>query len=214
MTLLQRTAPDAALARVFGVLESLLLLTVGLGAVIAPVLLSALGVRWTLVLAGVLLPLLVVPAWPALRQLDRQTAGESRRVARLRAVPFLALLPEATVGQLAQAAAEVRMAAGEEIVREGDSGDRFYVVDSGTVDVVAGGARLATLGPGEYFGEIALLHDVPRTATVVAREDGVLLTLARDAFIPAVAGYAPSLASAKAVAGLRLGPVRAGIVRA
>lgn len=214
MTLLQRTAPDAALARVFGVLESLLLLTVGLGAVFAPVLLAALGVRWTLVLAGVLLPLLVVPAWPALRQLDRRTAGESRRLARLRAVPFLALLPEATVGQLAQAAAEVRMAAGEEIVREGDSGDRFYVVDSGTVDVVAGGTRLATLGPGEYFGEIALLHDVPRTATVVAREDGVLLTLARDAFIPAVAGYAPSLASARAVAGLRLGPVRAGIVRA
>jgi len=71
-----------------------------------------------------------------------------------------------------------------------------------------------TLGPGDYFGEIALLRDVPRTATVRAREDGALLTLTHDAFVPAVSGYSPSLVSAEAVVGLRLGPARAGIVRA
>jgi CRP-like cAMP-binding protein len=88
------------------------------------------------------------------------------------------------------------------------------VIDSGSVDVLLDGRLTATLGPGDYFGEIALLRDVPRTATVRAREDGVLMALARDAFVPAVSGYSPSLASAEAVVGLRLGPARAGIVRA
>jgi CRP-like cAMP-binding protein len=106
------------------------------------------------------------------------------------------------------------MKAGQELVRQGDPGDRFYIVDSGSVEVVVDGLPTAMLGPGDYFGEIALLRDVPRTATVRAREDGLLLTLTHDAFVPAVSGYSRSLASAEAVVGLRLGPARAGIVRA
>jgi CRP-like cAMP-binding protein len=106
------------------------------------------------------------------------------------------------------------MRVGEEVVRLGEPGDRFYVIDSGSVDVYVDGRVTTRLGPGEYFGEIALLRDTPRTATVHAREDGVLLTLSRDSFVPAVAGYAPSRSSAEAVVGLRLGPARAGIVRA
>jgi CRP-like cAMP-binding protein len=109
---------------------------------------------------------------------------------------------------------EQQMKAGDEIVRQGEPGDRFYVIDSGSVEVVVDGRPGASLGPGDYFGEIALLRDVPRTATVRAREDGLLLTLTHDAFVPAVSGYSPSLASAEAVVGLRLGPARAGIVRA
>jgi CRP-like cAMP-binding protein len=106
------------------------------------------------------------------------------------------------------------MQAGDEIVRQGEPGDRFYVIDSGSAEVLVDGRPAASLGPGDYFGEIALLRNVPRTATVRAREDGLLLTLTRDAFVPAVSGYSPSLASAEAVVGLRLGPARAGIVRA
>jgi CRP-like cAMP-binding protein len=136
------------------------------------------------------------------------------RLEQLRAIPFLALLPEATLEQLARALAEETMKAGQELVRQGDPGDRFYIVDSGSVEVVVDGLPTAMLGPGDYFGEIALLRDVPRTATVRAREDGLLLTLTHDAFVPAVSGYSRSLASAEAVVGLRLGPARAGIVRA
>jgi CRP-like cAMP-binding protein len=106
------------------------------------------------------------------------------------------------------------MKAGDEIVRQGEPGDRFYVIDSGSAEVLVDGRPAASLGPGDYFGEIGLLRDVPRTATVRAREDGLLLTLTHDAFVPAVSGYSPSLASAEAVVGLRLGPARAGIVRA
>ena len=214
MTLLQRFAPEAVLARVFGILESVLLLTVGLGAIVAPVLVSAFGIRAALVIAGLLLPVLVIPAWPVLRRLDRGSDVPVHRLERLRAIPFLAPLPEATIEQLARAASEEQMKAGDEIVRQGEPGDRFYVVDSGSAEVLVDGRPSASLDPGDYFGEIALLRNVPRTATVRAREDGLLLSLTHDAFVPAVSGYAPSLASAEAVVGLRLGPARGGIVRA
>jgi MFS family permease len=212
MTLLQRAAPDAVLSRVFGVLEGLLLLTVGLGAIAAPALLSLLGTRGALVAAGLLLPLLVVPAWPVLRRIDRETVISVERLQRLAQVPFLSLLPESTREQLAQAVVEEPMRVGEEVVRQGEPGDRFYVIDTGSVEVYVDGRLTTRLGPGEYFGEIALLRDTPRTATVRAGEDGVLLTLSRDSFVPAVAGYAPSHNSAEAVVGLRLGPARAGLV--
>ncbi len=213
-TLLQRSAPDAVLARVFGVLESVLLLTVGLGAIVAPVLVSTLGTRGALMVAGLLLPALLVPTWPMLRAIDRDALVPVDRLERLRTIPIFTPLPEATLEQLARALVPVAVEADEEIVRQCERGDRFYVVDSGTVDVFVDGARVATLGAGDHFGEIALLREVPRTATVRAREAAMLLALERDDFIPAVAGYAASLASANAVIGMRLGPARAGIVRA
>jgi len=212
-TLLQRSAPDAVLARVFGVLESLLLLTVGLGAIVAPVLVSTLGTRGALIVAGLLLPALVLPAWPVLRAIDRE-APVPVALERLRAIPIFTPLPEATLEQLARALVQVTVAANEEVVRQGERGDRFYVVDSGTFDVLVDGASAGTLETGDHFGEIALLREVPRTATVRARGDAVLFALERHDFVPAVAGYAPSLASANAVIGMRLGPARAGTVRA
>jgi len=212
-TLLQRSAPDAVLARVFGVLESLLLLTVGLGAIVAPVLMSTLGTRGALIVAGLLLPALVLPAWPVLRAIDRE-APVPVALERLRAIPIFTPLPEATLEQLARALVQVTVAANEEVVRQGERGDRFYVVDSGTFDVLVDGASAGTLETGDHFGEIALLREVPRTATVRARGDAVLFALERHDFVPAVAGYAPSLASANAVIGMRLGPARAGTVRA
>jgi MFS family permease len=213
-TLLQRSAPDAVLSRVFGVLESLLLLTVGLGAIAAPALVSTLGTRGALIVAGLLLPVLVLPAWPVLRAIDVGAPVPVHRLERLRAIPIFTPLPEATIEQLARALVQVPVAKDEEVVRQGGKGDRFYVIDSGTFDVIVDGAAVANLETGDYFGEVALLRDVPRTATVRAREQALLLALDRRDFIPAVAGYAPSLASANAVIGMRLGPGRAGIVRA
>jgi MFS family permease len=214
MTLLQRSAPDAVLARVFGVLESLLLLTVGLGAIAAPVLVSALGTRGALVVAGLLLPVLVLPVWPTLRAIDRAAPVPVERLERLRAIPIFTPLPEATLEQLARALLQVSVQPQKEVVRQGESGDRFYVVASGSLDVLVDDDVVAQLSAGDHFGEIALLRDVPRTATVRAREPTTLFALERDEFVPAVAGYAPSLASANAVIGMRLGPARAGIVRA
>ena len=214
MTLLQRSAPDEVLARVFGVLESLLLLTVALGAIAAPLLLNWLGTRGALIVAGALLPLVVVPAWPRLNAIDRAAEIPVERLDLLRANPIFAPLPGSTLEQLAHALEDVRVAAGEEIVRQGESGDRFYLVKDGALDVYVDGEPVQSLEPGDSFGEIALLRDVPRTATVRARSDVVLYALDRRHFLAAVTGFGPSLSAAEGVIGMRLGTGRGGIVRA
>jgi MFS family permease len=204
MTLMQRAAPDEVLARVFGVLESLLLLTVGLGALVAPFLLDWLGTRGALIVAGALLPLLVVPAWPQLTAIDRDGRVPEEQLALLRGNAIFAPLPASTLEQLADRLERVRVPAGDVIVRQGESGDRFYLIEAGTVEVAVDGRPGNELGPGESFGEIALLRDVPRTATVTARTDAVLYALERDAFVPAVTGSGPSLSAAEGVIGMRL----------
>jgi hypothetical protein len=209
MTLMQRAAPDDVLARVFGVLESLLLLTVGLGAFVAPLLVNWLGDRGALIVAGVLLPLIVIPAWPRLTAIDRAARVPEEQLELLRSNAIFAPLPAMTLEQLADRMTEVRASAGEHIVRQGEPGDLFYVIDEGTVEVIVDGQPAHELGRGESFGEIALLRNVPRTATVTARTDSVLYALDRNTFIPAVTGSGPSLSAAEAVIGMRLSaPVR------
>jgi MFS family permease len=214
MTLMQRSAPDEVLARVFGVLESLLLLSVGLGAVVAPLLLDWLGTRGALIVAGSLLPLIMIPAWPRLVAIDRAAEVPVEQIEVLRANPIFAPLPESTLEQLAHALEDVSAPAGEEIVRQGDRGDRFYLVKDGALDVYVDGELAQSLGPGDSFGEIALLRDVPRTATVKARTDVALYALDRRHFLAAVTGFGPSLSAAEGVIGMRLGTGRPAIARA
>jgi MFS family permease len=209
MTLMQRAAPEEVLARVFGVLESLLLLTVGLGALVAPLLVNWVGDRGALIVAGALLPILVVPAWPRLTAIDRAARVPEEQLALLRGNAIFAQLPSPTLEGLADRMTAVRASAGEAIVRQGEPGDLFYVIDEGTVEVAVDGQPAHELGRGESFGEIALLRNVPRTATVTARTDVLLYALDRNSFIPAVTGSGPSLSAAEAVIGMRLAaPVR------
>jgi MFS family permease len=205
MTLLQRAAPEDVLARVFGVLESLLLLTTALGALLAPFLLDALGTRGALIVAGALLPVLVVPAWPRLTAIDRAATIPTERLELLRVNPIFAPLSPPGLEQVAEALEEVDVAGGEEVVRQGEPGERFYLVADGTLDVYVDGDSVATLQRGESFGEIALLRDVPRTATVKAREAARLYTLERESFLAAVTASGPSLLAAEGVIGTRLG---------
>jgi len=133
------------------------------------------------------------------------------RLGLLRSNAIFAPLPEATLEELAAHVEERPFTALETIFDQGDEGDRFYLVESGQIEIMVDGRPARVLGPGDAFGEIALLRDVPRTAGARATSDGVLLSLDRDAFVPAVTGFAASSDVAEAIIGRRLGPGRAGV---
>jgi MFS family permease len=207
-TLLQRSVPDRVLARVFGALETLIITTIGIGGVLAPLLIELFGIRGALVVSGALLPVLAAVFWRRLSALDRAHPAAAREVELLGRVPIFAPLPAATLEQLAGQLVPVRVAAGQTIFVQGDVGDRFYVIADGTVEVSVDDGVASTLGPGDFFGEIALIRDVPRTATVSAQSDVELYGLERDNFIAALTGHAPSAEAADAVVAARLGGLR------
>lgn len=197
-TLLGRLAPDAVLGRVFGVLESLVAVCTGIGAVLASAVIGAAGVRTALVVLGLVCPLAAVAAWWRLRALDRAVGVRDRDVTLLQQVPMLRALPLPAIEQLARGLEPVTVPAGEEVVRQGEVGDRYFVIEAGEVDVLGDRTVVARLGPGEGFGEIALLRRTPRTATVVARTDLRLHALSSAHFLPVVAGFTPSARAADA----------------
>ena len=211
-TLMQRAVPEDVLARVFGVLDSLMLVAVAIGAAVAPFAVDIVGTRGTLVAVGVVLPVLAVLSWPRLREIDAHAEVPRRELDLLLGHPIFAPLPPPRIEELASVLVERHAATGERIVTEGDPGDEFFLVGAGRVRVTVGGAAAGELGPGEGFGEIALLKDVPRTATVDAAEDTTLYVLDREQFLAALSGHAESAAAAEAVAGRRLAAYRPATV--
>ena len=212
LTLVQRAVPDDVLARVFGVIQMLWLASIGIGAAVVPPLISWLGVEASFIAVGALLPILVVLLGAQVARIDAEAeAPEVEELRILAAVPIFAPLPGGTLEHIAARLVPLRVEAGTLIVREGDAGDRFYIVAEGEVDVTQSGAALTHLGPGGYFGEIALLRDVARTATVVAQTDVVLYALDRDDFLAAVTGHPQSAEAAETVMAARLsGPASTG----
>ncbi len=199
-TLLQRTVEPAVAARVFGVQEGLVQAGTAAGSALGPLLVVVAGPRGALAATAVLLPVATLAGAAALRRLDRRAVVPGATFALLRHVPFLALLPLRLLERLARATDEREVPAGAAVVREGEPGDEYYVVASGQVEVFAAGAAARTLGPGEGFGEIALLHAVPRTATVVATTDVRLVALQRSDFLAALTGVEPAAAAAAVTA--------------
>ena len=203
-TILQRSTPGDVLARVFGVLHSLFYATVAVGAIVAPALIDAMSVRWALVVVGALLPILSALARTSLLAVDTAPV-HPRELELLRTIPIFAPLPAPTLERLASRLLPVRAAAGERIISEGEHGDRFYVVVDGEIEISLDSGPPRVEGPGSYFGEIALLRDVPRTATVSARTDVELYALEREDFLGAVTGHSASAEAADVVVGSRLG---------
>jgi hypothetical protein len=204
-TLLQRTAPAHVLARVFGVLHSLFFALTAVGAILAPRLIDLIGVRWSLVAFGAFLPVLTLLTRAPLARLDDTAVDHAAELALLQAMPLFAPLSPPVLEGLAARLIPVHAPAGQKVVTQGDHGDRFYVIASGEVEVSIDGETRATQGAGDHFGEIALVRDVPRTATVKAIADTELLALERDDFLAAVTGHAASSDAAEAVVGARLG---------
>jgi hypothetical protein len=198
-TLLARLAADEVLARVFGVLESLVALSVGVGAIVASLMVDWTGVRPALVTVGLLCPVLAVASWQRLRGMDRSIGVRDRDVEMLHMVAMLNVLPLPAIEQLARGLESVDVAAGQVVFHQGDVGSHYFIIESGEADVIGDGQIVATLGPGLGFGEIALLRRIRRTATVRATSELRLKALRSDRFLPVVLGYTPSAREAGVV---------------
>jgi hypothetical protein len=204
MTLLQRTAPVEVAGRVFGCLESVVIASLALGALVAPALIAVVGVRGALLTVGSLLPVLSVVRWRALSLIDDGARVPEERLAALRAVPFLAPLPLQSLEFLGERLEDVELAAGQTLFDRGDHGDRFYVLHEGALEIVLPDATKVERAPA-FVGEIALLRDVPRTATVRAATEASLWALERADFLGAVTGHANSSAGANEIVVARIG---------
>jgi MFS family permease len=201
-TLLQRSVPDDTLTRVLGIFWGLAMGGVAIGSIAAPVIVKAVGPRPAFVVVGSILPLLTLMTYSRLVEIDRTTAP-APELDLINRVPMLAPLSIAMKERVAANLVPVSFSADELIIRAGDAGDRFYIISSGELDIDAGGAHTAA-HYGDYFGEIALLRHVPRTATVKATVDSQLYALQRDAFLAAVTGHSTAHAAGKKIADARL----------
>jgi MFS family permease len=203
-TLFPRLMPDEVLARVFGALESLVALAVGLGSIITPLFIHLFGIRGALVAIGLMTPAIVSLAWSRLVKVDEGLGAQADIIDRLREVAMLRPLPVSTIEHLARSVREESVEPGETVIEQGQVGESFYVIVAGEVEVRKNGRLLRVLSDGDSFGEIALLRDVPRTTTVRARTPLALYELDRRHFVPTVSGYSASAAEAETVVDTRL----------
>ncbi|MEO5965189.1 MAG: cyclic nucleotide-binding domain-containing protein, partial [Candidatus Limnocylindrales bacterium] len=205
LTLLQRGSSNAGRAGVFAVLEVMASLAISAGAIVASALVAVLGIERALIVVGVLLPIAAVASWPWVRRLDREGVVPERRARLLRGIPLFAPLPLAALERLAGGMEEVRYAAGEALMTQGERGDSYVMVESGRILVTIDGHPSHEQGPGDGVGEIALLRAVPRTATVTALEPVDGFSIDCGTFVEAVTGHEGSARAATEVVRRRLG---------
>jgi MFS family permease len=187
--LVPRLADDALIGRVYALSEILYAAGGGLGALLAPLLIATFGAAGSLAVVGIVLGTGAIVGWRACARIDAGQEQAARVRELLRGVGFLAPLPLPRLERLVREARALTATPGTEIVRLGERGEDFYVIEQGTVEIVE---YWFARGPGEGFGEIALLREVPRTATVRAASDVRLWALGRTAFIGAVTNHVDS----------------------
>ena len=212
-TLLARLADETVLARMFAGFEAILTLGVAAGGLLAPVIIELLGVRLALVSIGLMTPLAVAASWPALRRLDAQMTVRDADIEIMRRVRMLGALPAATIEQLAAGIEHAEVPPGFTVFEQDERGEQFYVVESGEAEVVRDGHLVKTLAAGDCFGEIALLQDRLRTATVRASTRAPLRVgvLQRSAYLTAVTGYPASAEAGERIVTTRLEGLDAAI---
>jgi len=204
-TLLQRAAPADAMARVFGVLETLTSVALAVGSIAASALVASAGIRVALAVAGAVVPLVVVLLWLPLRAIERDAkAPEAGLLALVRSLPIFAPLPAPTLERILMRLERLEVAAGEILIREGDAGDRCFILAEGDAEVFQHGELVVVRHGVDILGEIALLRNIPRVATVVAATPLVLYSLAREPFLEAMTGHPQARASAELVATQRI----------
>jgi MFS family permease len=187
-TILHRVVPPPLHGRVFGVLEGLAMLGLAIGSISVPLFVDLGGAGTALAAIGGVLIVVALGTMPVVRRLERAVPAPEAELAALRRSPLFSLLSLPVLEDLARALVSQPVAAGEVVLREGERGERFHLIAEGTLEVTVAGAQVRTLEPGQGFGEIALLRDGIRTATVTALGPGLLYSLDRVPFLEAVTG--------------------------
>ncbi|HEX7196832.1 MAG TPA: MFS transporter [Candidatus Limnocylindria bacterium] len=203
-TLLQRSVPNRFRGDVFGALEGLIALSVAIGSLLAPILVSLVGLQPAMVLTGMLLPVMAVVTSRVVRAAESSSVVPHHELALLRGISMFAPLPLTALERLAGGMVPIAHGAGETIVHQGDAGHEYFLIGTGAADVIIDGERVGVLRAGDGFGEIALLRDVPRTATVIAREALEGFSLPRAVFLEAVTGNAASAGEADRIVSERI----------
>jgi MFS family permease len=202
-TLIQRGVRNEDRVTVFAVMEGLFGVGLLAGSLTAPLLDALIGPRWALVVAGAVLPVCaLLTRRTIVRSAGREALGEEH-IALLRRNALFAPLPLTALDRLAEGMSPRSFDAGDVVMRKGDQGEEYVLIASGEIEVSDEDRSLATLGPGEGVGEIALLRRVPRTATATARTPVEAYAIEAPAFLAAVAGPAAA-AAAEAVVASRL----------
>jgi MFS family permease len=203
-TLLQRVTPDTSMGQAFGALEGAYMGMIAVGSIAVPAIIAVAGPRQALIVVGLWLPIVVGLSWRALRRVDAAAIVHVRELELLRGIPMFAPLAPPTIERLSARLIPLTVPAGAWVIREGEAGDRYYIVDSGSVEVSVDDRLIRTQHAGDAFGEIALLRDVPRTASVQATTDLTLFGLERDVFLAVLAGHPMSRSAAESAAAERL----------
>ena len=203
-TMTQRIVADAAMSRVFGVYEALMQGATAVGALAVPVLIIVLGTTGAFLAAGLFVVLVALLAGPTLMRADRTAVFRLEELRLLRWNPMFAPLSAPVLESLTHAMRPESFEPGDVIIRQGDPGDRYFLIARGAVRVEIDGRLIQAQGPGDGFGEIALMRNVPRTASVIAIDNVEVFSLARDPFLAALTGVPASRAAAEAVVRERL----------
>lgn len=203
-TLLQRGTSNRSRAAVFATLEVGGSAGVSVGGLLGSGLVAGLGMQVALVVTGLALPVVAVAGWRWVRRLDAEGVVPAHQAALLRGIPLFATLPLAALERVAGGMRRVRFEPEQALMTQGEPGDTYYVIEAGRVGIAIDGTPWHEQGPGDGIGEIALLREVPRTATAVALEPVEAWEIDCATFVDAVSGHADSSAAADAVVEARL----------
>jgi hypothetical protein len=198
-TLLQRSVPSDAIAGSFSILEALMDAGLALGAVLVRVAIAIGGLKAALFAPAVVALLLIAVLWRRIQKIDASATVPQVEIQLLRSISIFAALPAPSLESVARDLEPLTVSQGTVVIKQGEPGDRYYAVADGELSISRHGQILHTISRGDGFGEIALIRDVPRQATVTAMTDASLYTLHKDPFIQAMTGYAAAITAVRTV---------------
>jgi hypothetical protein len=204
-TLLQRSAPSDAIAGLFSILESLMDFGLALGAVLVRVAIAIGGLKAALFAPGVVAVFLLAGLWRQLQKIDSSATVPQVEIQLLRSISIFAALPAPSLEGVARDLEPLTVSQGTVVIREGERGDCYYAVAAGELAISRDGQLLEVVSRGDGFGEIALIRDIPRQATVTAATDASLYTLHKERFVQAVTGHATAVSAVGTIITKHLG---------